>query len=289
MKGEDKMDNKMGNYCGKCGAKLTDGVCLQCAAANTALVKDQEDKYHGFFRSADEKLIAILGKVYFNNYINKGILMKGFAVLSDKRVYLKGEYYNAIERKNGTRNYQKVSQEKTFDLRDIIGVGFENPTQHVWLLLSILIAILCIPVAYILALLLLYFCYTINISEGNMDDFLKIFIVFLFLGALFWLYSIGKSIKERRKYITIQYAGGIVAFPQEWYSDSDMEQFKNLVHTAKDSVISENSKAVATKIESVSTQKASLADEISKLNELLAQGTLSQEEFDKAKKELLGL
>lgn len=132
-----------------------------------------------------------------------------------------------------------------------------------------------------------------DMTAVNMDGlesiFNVVFIILLVLGALFWFYSIYMSIKETRTYITIQYAGGIVAFRQTWYSDSDMEQFQNFVHITKDSVISENSKTIASKAEIFSTQKASVADEIFKLNELLAQGILSQEEFDKAKKELLGL
>lgn len=296
MKGEEIMDNKIGDFCEKCGTKLIDGVCLQCAALNKAFGKEQAGKYQDFFRSSDEKMVAVLGESYFDDYMNKGVLKNGFAVLSDKRLYLNGKYYNVTVRKNGTNNYQQISQEKTLDLRDIVGVGFEDTSRRKWFILSIVIALLCIPVAAILAYI---FVMKLLLPSGtdmtavNMDGlesiFNVVFIILLVFGALFWFYSIYMSIKETRTYITIQYAGGIVAFRQTWYSDSDMEQFQNFVHITKDSVISENSKTIASKAETFSTQKASVADEISKLNELLAQGILSQEEFDKAKKELLGL
>lgn len=288
------MDKKIANYCTKCGAKLTNGVCFQCAGNNNFSAK--ADEYASLYSSPDEKTVAILGKKYLDRYMMNGVVKYGFAVLSNKRLYLNGKGYNVTERKNGSKNFRRTSQNKSFDLRDIIGVGYEDTPRHKWFILNIIILLLSIPVSFFLAYMFvvkLLLPNGVDITEVDGDGFGRlvtgVFIVFLIFGALFWFYSIYMSIMEAKTYITIQYTGGIVAFEQKWYSEINMEKFRDSVHIAKDKIVSENAKVVAAKMEAVPTQKASVADEISKLNELLAQRILSQEEFEKAKKELLGL
>lgn len=291
------MDNQAKVFCAKCGTKLINGVCLQCAARNNAFESEPTDKCQKIYNSPEEKTVAVLGKKYLENYTTNGIEKYGFAVLSNKRLYLRGKSYNVTERNNGSKNYQQTSQERSLDLRDIIGVGYEKSSSHKWFIFSLITPLLCLPVVFFMIL----FFRLLGLSNGMGSNAIadakrikaiQICVIILLALAIFWIYCMYRNIKEARTYITIQYTGGAVALEQKWYSESAMEKFRDSIYIAKDQVLSGNAKTSTEKVETVPTQptqKASVADEISKLNELLAQGILSQEEFDKAKKELLGL
>ena len=94
--------------------------------------------------------------------------------------------------------------------------------------------------------------------------------------------------------ITVQYVGGEIGFDRDWFNEQEIELFEKQLQIAKDSVIEAGETAVVNKLqEAVSTLKqpvmaqTSKADEILKLTELLEKGVISQEEFEKMKKELI--
>ena len=124
-------------------------------------------------------------------------------------------------------------------------------------------------------------------------------IVFIYgVIALVWvIYCCYRYVKSQRTCVIIQHAGGAIAFDKNWYTDDEIEQFQQLIILAKDKVLAENdNSSIATTMETTlssmmdkanAMKNISIADEIAKLNDLLTKGIITQEEFDKAKKELL--
>ena len=95
----------MDKYCHECGTVLIDGLCPKCLEREESLKKDQNPKLTKLFVSPDEKVVAVLGDSYFQNFIHDRSIKKGFAVVSDKRVYFKGKLYEITNTKKGKSNY----------------------------------------------------------------------------------------------------------------------------------------------------------------------------------------
>lgn len=110
------------------------------------------------------------------------------------------------------------------------------------------------------------------------------------------IYSFYQYQKSKYTLFFIQHAGGAIGLDKDWYTDDEIEQFQQLLYLAKDKVLEKNNKAVTTSLEatvssmvdkSSSVDQISVADEILKLNDLMLKGIISQEEFEKAKRELI--
>ncbi len=72
-----------------------------------------------YFVNRDEKYVSSLGNGYIMNFLlNKG-LKRGFAVISDKRVYFRGSCFSGQG-----KSLKKTDEERTVDIRDITGSGF---------------------------------------------------------------------------------------------------------------------------------------------------------------------
>lgn len=276
------MDDKSGVFCEKCGAKLIDGVCPQCVNESKAVRKQKDDKFRSFFLAPNEKMVTVLGNSYLQTFLNNGDIRKGFAIVSNKRAYFRGTSYNVTEDKKGKRHLIRTHQSRVVDLRDITGVGFDSYSDEKWIILSFL------PVLFLMFFGLLS---TVGRSSKNSLTFI------LFICLLGVVYCWYRYFKSQRTCVIIQHAGGAIAFDKNWYTDDEIEQFQQLILIAKDKVLTENdNKSIKTTVETTLTsmmdstttmKNVSIADEIAKLNDLMTQGIISQEEFDKAKKELL--
>lgn len=121
------------------------------------------------------------------------------------------------------------------------------------------------------------------------------FLLFLFM-ILIPLYSYYRYQKSKYTFFYIQHAGGVIGLDKDWYTDDEIEQFQQLLYLAKDKALEKSNKAASVSLEatvsslvdkSPSADRISVADEILKLNDLMLKGIISQEEFEKAKKELI--
>lgn len=116
------------------------------------------------------------------------------------------------------------------------------------------------------------------------------FLFFLFFSILcFFMYQ-----RSKVSLITIQYAGGEIGFDKKWFTQQEIDLFQKQIRLAKDKAIEASDNAVANKLQEAVTsitQSASSpnskADELSKLADLLQKGAITQEEFEKMKKELI--
>ena len=142
--------------CKKCGTEINpkDEFCHNCGAQIIRKKKNQKDsseveeyklndkeieKLSQSFASKDEKYIASLGNGYIMSYLTKRSMSKGFAFITDKRVYFKGSCLSGTGKK-----LVKTNEERTVDVKNITGSGFIY--QRYWgiliaLFLSILVSL----------------------------------------------------------------------------------------------------------------------------------------------------
>lgn len=107
-------------------------------------LKDKElERLSASFVSPDEKYIASLGNGYIMNYLANKSTKKGFAFITDKRVYFKGSCLNRVG-----KLLIKKNEEKSVDVKNITGSGYTY--QRRWLGIIELIIVLLIPIAGIL-------------------------------------------------------------------------------------------------------------------------------------------
>lgn len=216
------------------------------------------------FVDANEKEISTLGSNYLRNFLSTGSLENGFCTVTDKRVYFRGKCYT----KSGN-NYKSTKEEKTVDLKDVTGTGFTF-IKRFWLMI---LAILCTIWAVVLTFSLVASLPELNESEGWSSILLVIFVAILptiVLWGLYWFLKV--------KVFEISFAGGKIAFKASSYNENEVNNFQRALRQAKD-----NYKEAPNTV-----SNSSGADELKKYKELLDSGVISQEDFDTAKKKILG-
>lgn len=121
-----------------------------------------------------------------------------------------------------------------------------------------------------------------------------IFIPIILLIVIFPIFCFFMYHRSKVSMITIQYAGGEIGFDKKWFTQQEIDLFEKQIRVAKDRAIEASDNAVANKLQeavSTITQSASSsnskADELAKLADLLGKGAITQEEYDKMKKELI--
>lgn len=213
--------------------------------------------YKSIFLNSREKFICALGNNYLQNFLAGGGLQKGFAVLSDKRVYFKGDCFV----RNGKR-FSKSTEESVVDVKDITGSGFIS-TNPIW--------------ALILSIYLYFMGFMFFVSSKS--GFITLSPAF-FIVATFMLLIVYKSGKHN--FFQIQYAGGVIAFDTKWYGIAEAQKFQKALRLAKDSY--EQAKE---KFNNQTNIASSSADELKKYSELFKSGAITQDEFIKIKEKYL--
>lgn len=102
----------------------------------------------GFLFDKTETVTAVLGQNSVQRLLSEGVMSGGFAVLSDKRLYVKGECFV----KNGT-GYKASIEDRIIDLKDVAGSAFEETRRPVFLIGGIICSVLAIAVAVIILML----------------------------------------------------------------------------------------------------------------------------------------
>lgn len=83
------------------------------------LTDKETQKLSEYFVKKEERYISSLGNGYIMNYFVHGKLSRGFAVVSDKRVYFRGSCFSGTG-----KTLIKTDEERTVDIKDITGSGF---------------------------------------------------------------------------------------------------------------------------------------------------------------------
>ena len=98
---------------------------------------DQElKKFSEYFVSKNEKYISSLGNGYIMNFFANGSLKRGFAIVSDKRVYFRGSCFSGQG-----KTLKKTDEERTVDIKDVTGSGFVYH-RYIGVLIALFTAIL---------------------------------------------------------------------------------------------------------------------------------------------------
>ena len=162
--------------------------------------------FESLFMENSEKYITSIGNNYIQDYIVNGTLSKGIVLVSNKRVYFKGECYYEL----GKKMY-KQNEERVVDLKDITGTGYT--TRKVTWMKNLAIS------------LFLYWLviFTIGMSglvdgSGPLLDFMGVTATFALLLAIACLivYSTSKN-----SMFEISYAGGKILFNLAWYEKNE--------------------------------------------------------------------
>lgn len=214
-------------FCKKCGEKIPNDVEIQnnytqkMYAQNTYNVATPTPapnfnggKYEKIFVEPDENYIASLGDGYLNSFLTTKKIKSCVSILSDKRVYLRG---NMIDINNG--KVSRTNIKKTVDLEDITGTGFVYSSFQIWKLvvaiLFVCVAIACVFMGY-------------DIEE-------------LFYGCagaclIPIVGMIVSYIKSRKTYFFIEYAGGCIKFDASIYALAESQDFEKQIRRAKNKV-----------------------------------------------------
>lgn len=254
----------MDKFCEKCGAELIDGVCPKCVQSENVQAGKLETKFKGFFMSPQEKMVTVLGNSYLENFLQNGSVRKGFAVASDKRVYFQGKKYYI----NEAGDIEETYNSRIVDLRDVTGTGFDSYVDKSWIFHGI-----------IMGIIFFFMCY---VSFAALEKVPLIIAAFFLCATLYCFFQYQRS---KLSLIVIQYAGGEIGFDLKWFQNQEIELFQKQLRLAKDKSI-EKEKSLGGN-DGSNIAKTSVADELSKLADLLSKGVITQEEFEKMKRGLI--
>ena len=257
-------------FCDKCGTELVDGICPKCVENERKNKVAFDTKIKNIFVSQTEKIVAVLGQDYLEEYIQKGMCSGGFAVVSDKRLYFLGVKYDIHKNVFGRKRPRKSKQSKAIDLKDIRDTGDSIYRQNRLFVISMVIIHTILAIIFLL---------------------LSPFITLVFI--ILMLFYLINHITTNYHMLTVQYNGGEIAFYRDDFPEEEIAFFQRQLRLAKDEVTANNDnieknmikEAVSSVIQS--TSQSSKADELVKLADLLSKGIISQEEFEKMKKELI--
>ena len=221
-----------GGVCPACGMQLINGVCPRCTNAQMMAAQNRNDaKFTRLFMSPNEKLVATLGNNYIQNYLHNGSVRNGFAVVSDKRAYFYGTSYTISYNGRGNPNANKMSRSQVVDLKDVTGSGFIRMVNIGYAVLAWALVIISI-----FLIMLLY-----DIEEG-----LAVIGGLAALSAL--LFLIYQYYDNKLSLISIQYAGGEIAFDIRWFSGQEINNFHQQLRLAKDKAVENYEYDMAKKI-----------------------------------------
>lgn len=221
-----------GVVCPACGTQLINGVCPRCTNAQMMAAQNRNDaKFTRLFMSPNEKLVATLGNNYIQNYLHNGSVRNGFAVVSDKRAYFYGTSYTISYNGRGNPNANKMSRSQVVDLKDVTGSGFIRMVNIGYAVLAWALVIISI-----FLIMLLY-----DIEEG-----LAVIGGLAALSAI--LFLIYKYYDNKLSLISIQYAGGEIAFDIRWFSGQEINNFHQQLRLAKDKAVENYEYDMAKKI-----------------------------------------
>lgn len=224
--------------------------------------------YKSIFLNSREKFICALGNNYLQNFLAGGGLQKGFAVLSDKRVYFKGDCFV----RSGKR-FSKSTEERVVDVKDITGSGFIS-TNPIW---ALIVSIYFIVNTFIALLTSIPSISLFANSEYLGIMFLPVFFGVAISGLFYYIY-----ISKKHNFFQIQYAGGVIAFETKWYGANEAQKFQKALRLAKDTY--EQSKE---RLIDPENNTSSSADELKKYSELFNSGAITQDEYNKIKQKYL--
>ncbi len=160
----------------------------------------------------NEKIISVLGNNFLQTFISTGTLGKGFALLSDKRIYFKGKCLTRV----GSR-WITSKEERAVNIEDITGTGFTLISQ---------IYLLPLAAFFILS----------GMSMMLDEDTIPLGVILFFLSIL----CICTYFITKKTIFEINYPGGGIAFNLKLIKKTEAKEFQKKVMLMKDVKRNEN-------------------------------------------------
>lgn len=227
--------------------------------------------------SKDEVVKMVLGQEYLQSIITGGGFNKGSIVLTDRRVYQAGRAYTRTQ-----RGMKKLKSNTTLDISDVTGVTVEM-VSNLLSLIAIFWGLFTIG-STIIPLLTIETDLIFEALE-EMPLLLLVIVIPILLGA--GALYLGAVVMKPKKYLLIQYAGGIIAFEHTWYSESDINAFQKAVFEEKDRIKSQSQGQVQVPVQEVKTE-GSYIEELKQLAELRDNGLITDDQFEAKRNQILG-
>ena len=235
----------MDKYCDKCGTALVDGLCPKCLERDADSKREQNAKFKKMFVSPTEKVVAILGNSYVQNFMHDRSIRKGFAVVSDKRVYFKGKSYEITGASNGKKRLTKYRKSRVVDLENVSGAGFDNYSNVLMAIMACIFLVTAIIMFIVAAVCTeyakyIYSEYSEYLEYSVYSEYVEYaeyavaagFVLLIPVLICFFLY-----LAKKKSIVVIQYAGGVIGFDKRWFTEQEVEQFQKQLFLAKDKAI----------------------------------------------------
>ena len=174
--------------------------------------------YKNLFASQHEKFTAILGQDYFSSLLVDDDLSDSAIIISDKRIYQVGRLYESRSRIYGG-GLRATRGKKIVSLHDVTGTACKEITKP-------------IPGGSLIAFGIL--AATLGLlSDVRQSTYIMLVIAAVSIAAGIWL-----IIKLRKRYLIIEYAGGSMAQPVKFITDSELNLFQGIIADEKEKLMS---------------------------------------------------
>ena len=174
--------------------------------------------YKNLFASQHEKFTAILGQDYFSSLLVDDDLSDSAIIISDKRIYQVGRLYESRSRIYGG-GLRATRGKKIVSLHDVTGTACKEITKP-------------IPGGSLIAFGIL--AATLGLlSDVRQSTYIMLVIAAVSIAAGIWL-----IIKLRKRYLVIEYAGGSMAQPVKFITDSELNLFQGIIADEKEKLMS---------------------------------------------------
>jgi len=174
--------------------------------------------YKNLFASQHEKFTAILGQDYFSSLLVDDDLSDSAIIVSDKRVYQVGKLYESGRRIHG--GGLRISRgKKSVSLQDITGTVSKEVTKP-------------IPGSSVVVF------GVIAATLGLLSDVRQSAIIMLAIAAVSVAAGVFLILKLRKRYLVIEYAGGSMAQPVKFITDTELNLFQGIIMEEKERVMS---------------------------------------------------
>lgn len=257
--------------CKNCGNSLPEDsqFCPSCGQPVEA--QEHTEKWQEFkniLSSSKEKIVAVLGAATGKQLLATGEAKGGCAILSDKRLYLKGTCFRK------KRNLLIPKKEETIlDVKDITGTGhFKQDVS--WMKI---VGIICIAIA-----LISFMFFEKEHNQKKVDEetvkFLMIVCMVSTVAAIILLLLYKRCHVDIFRIVC---AGDVIGLNATYIPRNEWEFFQNCIRQQKDSLEETD------KRDPKPEEKNDLPEQLQKYKALLDNGSITQEEYDVLKKKLL--
>ena len=174
--------------------------------------------YKNLFASQHEKFVAILGQDYFSSLLVDDDLSDSAVIISDKRIYQVGHLYESRSRLHGG-GMRAGRGKKIVSLHDITGTACKEITKPVPGSALIVFGILSATLGLL--------------SDVKQSTYIMLGIAAVSIAAGIWL-----IFRLKKRYLVIEYAGGTMAQPVKFITDTELNLFKGIIADEKEKLIS---------------------------------------------------